>query len=150
MPIDGEGRRFRAALVLGLTAMVMGGAAHVATSAAEAEGEVEAPIALVESAGCGGPPPPQPAPPAMPVTGDRVAAAPIVLFIPPTVFVRLDAHGAPTALMTNTGCAPRPSDRVLVEVDPFHATAPSPKLVATVRALALTGDWRKAGGWHQI
>jgi hypothetical protein len=78
------------------------------------------------------------------------AAVPVQLFIPPTVFVRVDAHGAPTALMTNTGCAPRPSDRVLIEVDPNHAVGAPGALVDAVRARSYAGDWRQTGSWHEI
>ena len=147
MPIDGDVRRARVALVLVLAATLIGVGAHVATSAAE----VEAPTALVESASCGGPPPPQLAPPPAVIAADgSSAAAPITVFIPPTVFIRVDADGAPVAVMTNTGCAPRQSDRVLVEVDATHAIGAPAALTSTVMARTFTGDWRKAGGWREI
>lgn len=83
------------------------------------------------------------------VSGDG-AAVPVALFIPPTVFIRVDDRGAPAALMTNTGCAPRSSDRVLVEIDANHAIAASPALVDAVVAVSFDGDWREAGRWHEV
>ena len=145
MPIDGVVRRARAALMLVTIATAIAVGARAATSAAD----VDPPPPLVEVPGCNRLPPPPPVPTAVAPDGSS-AAAPITLVIPPTVFVRVDDTGEPVAIMTNTGCAPRPSDRVLIEVDPFHATAPTPDLVDTVRALTFAGDWRETGGWHEV
>jgi hypothetical protein len=146
MPIRGIGaRRARVALALVVAVTVIGVAARVTTSAAA----TAPPATLVQAAGCDHAQPPPEAPPTAVAAGASTSAAPITVFIPPTVFIRVDGHGAPTALMTNTGCAPRPSDRVLVETDPTHAIGASAALVEKVRALTFSGDWRQTGGWHE-
>jgi hypothetical protein len=147
MPIDGVVRRARAALGVVLAATVIVVGARVATSAAEV-----APRApLLEAPGCDSPPPPASQATVVSTDGSS-AAAPITMFIPPTVFIRVDARGAPVALMTNTGCAPRPSDRVLIEIDPTHAIGAPAALAATAIAMAepFMGNWTVPGGWHEI
>ena len=129
--------------VMALMGVAAGGMAVAAAASAEPTDP------LVQAAGCAEPMPPAPPEPAPAMVSGGGAAVPVVLFIPPTVFVRVDDGGAPTALMTNTGCAPRPSDRVLVEIDANHAIAASPALIETVMALSFDGDWRESGRWHE-
>jgi hypothetical protein len=146
MPIDGVVRRARVALVLLVAATSVAVGARVATSAAA----VEPAGPLVEAPGCGAPPPPPVQPLTVIARDGTSATAPITLVIPPTAFVRVGSEGDPVAVMTNTGCAPRATDRVLIEVDPTHAVGAPAALAATVMALPFTGDWRPAGSWHHV
>jgi hypothetical protein len=145
MPIEGVGaRRARwAVAVFVLTAGTV--SAAVVTSADATTG-----VALVEGPACDAPPPSIPPLPAATITAEG-AAAPMVLFIPPTVFVRVDGRGDPEHVTTNTGCAPRRADRFLVEIHggPDAVGAPS-GLVDAVMALPFGGDWRETGRWHEV
>jgi len=134
---------------MGVKAGLVGGAAMAVTAmlclagsvAADSDGGTSS-TALVEATTCARPSAP-PAPPA-----DAEPGSTLVSFgIPNQVRVRVHA-GVLVAASTNTGCAPRPDDVVLVEVDgqePVPATADQ---VAAALAQFRTGDWRQPGAWH--
>ena len=144
MPIGDRGAtraRIGAAL---LTLVVFAGSASALVASAAAE---PAPVPLLESSPCpsaqADPPEPGPA-----VLAGGGAAVPLVVSIPPTTFVRLDGSGTPTEVMTNTGCAPRATDRWLVERDGRgDGIVPAP-VIASLLDQPATGDWRQPGVWH--
>lgn len=74
-------------------------------------------IVLVEEAGCDVPPT------AGPPDGN------VRVVVPPTALVHVDAAGRVIAAMTNTGCAPRPTDDVWV-VAPSGDTRPADPALA--------------------
>ena len=118
-------------------AVIVGGLSAGAETAPLLEGdECDAPVVIA------------PPSPAAPVLAGGGAAVPIQMEIPPTVFVRLDASGAVDEVMTNTGCAPRRTDRFLVERDGRGDGIVPAHLVEAILDGPATGDWRTPGGWH--
>ena len=146
MPIDGDGAR-RARRLVGLLLLVAGIGSTTMAFAAGSSPSIEV---LVEGPGCDAPPAAASPPPPATLTPDG-AAVPVVLVIPPTVFIRVDTHGAPDEVTTNTGCAPRPTDRFLIELDGGPEAVGAPvALVDAVMAQPFGGDWRSAGTWHEF
>jgi hypothetical protein len=102
--------------------------------------EPVAPPALVERQPCAGSTPPSTGVSAASSGGVSAGNAPVTFFVPPTVRVLLD-DGRPVAAMTNTGCAPRAGDSIVVGL------LPAPSSVTTVvLACSTSGDWTR-GGW---
>ncbi|MEY2477228.1 MAG: hypothetical protein QOG87_2543 [Actinomycetota bacterium] len=136
MPIEGIGAR-RAQWVVGLVVLTVG----IVSATVVASAGASTSAAFVEGPNCDAPPP----------TIPHAPAGTIVFFNPPTVFVRVDADGSPAQVTTNTGCAPRTSDRFLIEIGggPEAVGAPS-ELVDIVMALTFSGDWRETGRWHEV
>ena len=67
----------------------------------------------------------------------------VEVIVPAMVRARVEG-GQVVAVTTNTGCAPRPSDLVIVVPDD---RAPTPTERAQLAAFR-HGDWREAGRWH--
>jgi hypothetical protein len=150
MPIDGVAAR-RGPRLFGVALLVLSSSTLlvvVATSVAAAR----QPDVLVQAPTCDLPPP---GPPSLPSPAPGSAGpsldALVVVVIPPTVFINVDNEGRPARLTTNTGCAPRFSDRFLVQAgDGPTAFMASADTIDAVMARPFTGDWRTPGAWHEI
>ena len=124
----------RRGLVAAVVVLTLSGS--VSALAATSDG---APVpTIVEAATCAAP-----TPIAAP-DGSRTDGATAVSFqIPALTRLRVEG-GAVVAVSTNTGCAPRSTDRFVV--GERFATP-----VEVEAALALrTGDWRTPGAWHPV
>jgi hypothetical protein len=121
----------------------------VVTVAADADAEGGAAVVAAPAPATGTPAPREPvcAAPAGDTTPAAVTpgATTVHFVVPASTFVRVDAAGAPVAVMTNTLCPPAAGD-VVVVVDEAGRAVPGIRL--QLAGLTWTGDWSHAGSWH--
>jgi hypothetical protein len=121
-----------AAVVLTLSGSV------AALAATPADAPRTAPSPLVEAVSCSAP---------APVTATPAVATdgPTVVSIEVPALTRLRVEGGTVvAASTNTGCAPRSSDRFVVGARLATAAEAAPALAVR------TGDWTVPGSWHRL
>lgn len=142
-------RCFTTVVTVATLAAILSGSVAVGTAGDRDGSTPDAPSTaaeLLERPGCGEPADPEPvAPPDLaPSVGGEVR---VQFTVPSIAVVRVAADGSPTAASTNTGCAPRDDDTILVEVEGELVPADA-DLVAAVVASFTTGDWRQPGTWN--
>jgi hypothetical protein len=150
MPIDGVAAR-RGPRLFGVALLVFTSSTLVVV-AATSVAAARQPDVVVEAPACDLPPPAPPSlPPSAPDSAGTSVDSLVVVVSPPTVFINVDDQSRPTRLTTNTGCAPRSSDRFVVQVgDGPEVVMASAEMIDAVMALPFTGDWRTLGAWHEI
>ena len=101
---------------------------------------VEVALPFIERTPCHGS---EPAPAVAQPTAPNQAQ--VTVYIPPRATVRV-VDGAIVAAATNTGCAPRPIDGVVLE---NGDRAPAEVRAALLRCSRI-GDWRTTGNWVEL
>jgi len=124
-------------------AALLGGALLLGDVRSSTHAVADAPPALVEAATCAR------ATPLPVIDPTRTEGDTVVSFaVTNETRLRVDRRGTVAAASTNTGCRPRPADRMVVVGDDGERRGASAAEADDALTAFRSGDWRTPGVWH--